>query len=122
MSWGTNNLGSAGQGWGTNNLGSSGGGFSGQDWATVIGAGAGGANTALGSLAQTAASKREAREAQRRTLYRLYQNALKRRLSTFREGQEYSGDMADAQSEQLKDIARGFAGSLKGSTGRLKNV
>lgn len=88
------------------------------DWAQIISSAAGGYSSAMDSAAKYAGTKREAKEAKRRTLANLMNSAMKRNRSMFRKGQEYSDEMNDYQSNALQQMARGFVESLQGSTGR----
>lgn len=88
------------------------------DWAKIIeGAGAG-AGSALQGAAQYANTKEEAKEAKRRTLANLMNNAMKRNRALFRTGQDYQDEMNDFQTQALQQVARGFVEALQGSTGR----
>ena len=88
------------------------------DWSQIIqGAGAG-AGSAMQGAAQFANTKQEAKEAKRRTLANLMNNAMKRNRALFRTGQDYQDEMNDFQSQALQQVARGFVDSLQGSTGR----
>jgi hypothetical protein len=84
------------------------------DWAQIISAAGQGAGAGAQSAAQHATSKKEAREAKRRTLANLLNQALARNQNLFRVGQEYSGEMADTQSQNLQNMARGFVNALQG--------
>ena len=87
-----------------------------QDWAQVISGAGQGAGSAMQSNAANAGSRVEAKEAKRRTLANLLNQALKRNQGLFRMGQDHSDDMNDFQSQAMQQVARGFADSLKGST------
>ena len=88
-----------------------------KDWASIISGAGQGASQALQSASQYATSKQEAKEAKRRTLANMMNQAMKRNQNLFRVGQENSNDMNDFQSHALQVVARGFIESLKGSTG-----
>lgn len=90
-----------------------------QDWSQIITGAGQGANSAMSGASSSANSKKEAKEAKRRTLANLLNAALKRNQGLFRVGQEYADDMNDYQSQALQNVARGFVGSLQGSTGRM---
>ena len=68
-------------------------------------------------MSANANSKREAKEAKRRTLANLLNSSLKRNQNLFRMGQEHSDDMNDFQSQAVQQVARGFVDALQGSTG-----
>ncbi len=88
------------------------------DWATVISGIGKGAGTAMQGNVAAANSKKEAKEAKRRTLANLMNSAMKRNAGLFRIGQENQDEMNDFQSQALQQIARGFVESLHGATGR----
>ena len=69
-------------------------------------------------MAANASSKREAKEAKRRTLANLFNSALKRNRNLFNMGQEHVDDLNDFQSQAIQQVARGFVDALQGSTGR----
>lgn len=89
-----------------------------QDWSTIISGVGQGAGSAMQSASANAGSRAEAKEAKRRTLANLLNQALKRNQGLFRLGQDHSDDMNDFQSQAMQQVARGFADSLKGSTQR----
>lgn len=86
------------------------------NWATILSGAGMGATSALQGMGANANSKMEAKEAKRRTLANLLNQALKRNQSLFRNGQEHGDDMNDFQSQALQQVARGFVESLNGST------
>lgn len=88
-----------------------------KDWATVIQGVGEGTGSAMQGASAYAQSKKEAKEAKRRTLANLLNAALKRNQGLFRMGQEHSDDMSDFQTQAMQQVARGFAESLQGSTG-----
>jgi hypothetical protein len=88
------------------------------DWSQIISGAGAGASNAMQGAAGLAQSKREAREAKRRTLSNLLNQSLKRNAGLFRVGQEYSDEMNDYQAQAMQQMARGFVESLQGSTGR----
>lgn len=94
----------------TNNAASSSWG-SPQNWSTVISGASQGATSAI-------QSKKDAKEAKRRTLANLMNQAMRRNAGLFTAGQEYGDEMNDFQSQALQQIARGFVNALQGSTGR----
>jgi hypothetical protein len=98
---------------------SSGGGFGAADWASVLAGITNGASSAMKyqPTSGMATNSREAREAKRRTLSQLLNQALTRNQGLFRVGQQHGGEGADTKSQALQNAARGFIGSLQGSTG-----
>lgn len=86
-----------------------------QDWSQIIAGGAQGAGSAMQSATAYANSKKEAKEAKRRTLANMLNQALKRNQGLGRMGQEHQDEMNDYQSQALQQIARGFSESLQGS-------
>lgn len=87
-----------------------------QDWMAIIQGASQGAGSALQSVAANANSKKEAKEAKRRTLANLLNTALRRDRALFRMGQEHSDEMNDYQSQAMQQVARGFVEALQGST------
>ena len=92
--------------------------YSSINWADVISAGGKGASSALQGRSAEASSKREAKEAKRRTLANIMNSSIGRSRDLFNMGQEHSNDMNDFQSQAIRQIAQGFVQSLQGSTGR----
>jgi hypothetical protein len=88
-----------------------------QDWSSIISGGGQGASSAMQGATAYANSKKEAKEAKRRTLANLMNQAMKRNQGLFRLGQEHSDDMNDFQSQAMQQVARGFVEALQGSTG-----
>lgn len=95
----------------------SGGYGSAADWSQIIAAAGKGAGQGMQGAAAYANSKREAKEAKRRTLANLLSQSLKRNQGLFRAGQEHQDDMNDFQSQAVQQVARGFVDALQGSTG-----
>ena len=87
------------------------------DWSSIISGATQGAGSALQGISSAANSKREAKEAKRRTLSNLLSQAIKRNRNLFRSGQEHANDMGDFQSQAMQQVARGFVDALQGSTG-----
>jgi hypothetical protein len=87
------------------------------DWSQIISSAGQGAGNAMQGSNAYANSKQEAKEAKRRTLANLLNNAMKRNQNLFRMGQEHQDDMNDFQSQAMQQMARGFVDSLQGSTG-----
>lgn len=98
------------------NAGNSGGGSS-ADYAQIISNLGQGASAALQANAAGQGSRKEAKEAKRRTYANLLNQALKRNQGLFRAGQEHSDEMSDYQSQALQQIARGFVESMQGMNG-----
>lgn len=96
---------------------STGGYGSAKDWAQIIRAGGEGASSAMQGATANATSKKEAKEAKRRTLANMMSQAMKRNQGLFKVGQEHADDMNDFQSQAIQQVARGFVNALKGSTG-----
>ncbi len=88
-----------------------------QDWASIISGAGQGVGSAMQGASAYATSKQEAKEAKRRTLANLLNQAMKRNQGMFRTGQEHQDDMNDFQSQAMQQMARGFVDSLQGSTG-----
>jgi hypothetical protein len=88
------------------------------DWSKIIQGSGEGARSSFEGAAQKANTKAELREAKRRTLANLMNQAMKRNRGLFRNGQEHGDEMNDFQSQALQQVARGFAEALQGSTGR----
>lgn len=88
-----------------------------QDWATIISGAGQAAGSAMQGASAYANSKKEAKEAKRRTLANLLNQAMKRNQGLFRVGQEHSDEMTDFKSQALQQVANGFVQSLNGSTG-----
>lgn len=88
-----------------------------KDWAAIISGAGQGASSAMQGATANATSKQEAKEAKRRTLANLMNQAMKRNRGLFRVGQEHADDMNDFQSQALQQVARGFVDALQGSTG-----
>ena len=95
-------------------------GFSGENWATVIGGAGQGAANVLGSMSQTVNSKKEAKENKRRTLSKLMNNALNRKLKLLKEKHKYANELNDIKQNDIQDVARGFVDSFSGSTKRTR--
>ncbi len=91
-------------------------GFGGQNWANIISGVGQGAQSALGGMSANANSRKEAREAKRRTLADLLNRAMKRDMAMYRTGQDYADEGADYQSQALQQVAKGFVSALNGSS------
>ena len=89
---------------------------SGNEWAQILSGAGQGASSAMQGASSYANSKKEAREAKRRTLANLLSQAMKRDQGLFRVGQENADEMNDFQSRAMQQVARGFVESLQGST------
>lgn len=88
-----------------------------KDWASIISGAGQGASSSMQGATAYANSKKEAKEAKRRTLANLMSQAMKRNQGLFRVGQENADDMNDFQSQAIQQVARGFVDALQGSTG-----
>lgn len=87
-----------------------------KDWSQIISGAGQGAGSAMQGATQNATSKMEAKEAKRRTLANLFNQAQKRKNAMFRMGQEHSDEMSDFQSQAMQQVAKGFVDALQGST------
>lgn len=87
------------------------------DWSTIISGAGQGAGSAIQGAAAYANSKAEAKEAKRRTLANLLNQALKRNQGLHRVGQEHADEMNDFQTQAMQQVARGFVDAMQGSTG-----
>jgi hypothetical protein len=85
-------------------------------WAQILSSAGQGASSAMQGATNNATNKLEAKEAKRRTLSNLLNQALKRNQGLFRIGQEHSDEMNDFQSQAMQQMARGFVDALNGST------
>ena len=85
-----------------------------KDWAKIIGSAGKAAGKSMQDQSSAAQTKMAAKEKKRRTIANLLNQALKRKQSMFRAGQEYGGEMADTQSQALQNVAKGFIQSLRG--------
>lgn len=88
------------------------------DVSKILSSGSKGATNAMQSAASFATSKKEAKEAKRRTIANLLNQALKRNQSLFRLGQDYNDEMNEHQANAMQQAARGFTESLHGYTKR----
>jgi hypothetical protein len=87
------------------------------DWAQILSGAGQGASSAMQGATANATNKMEAKEAKRRTLANLLNQALKRNQGLFRVGQEHSDEMRDYQSQALQQLARGFIESMPNTIG-----
>ena len=87
------------------------------DWAQIISSTGQGVGSAMQGATQNANNKLEAKEAKRRTLANLLNQALKRNQGLFRVGQEHSDEMKDFQTQAMQQMARGFVEAMQGTTG-----
>ena len=87
------------------------GGFKPLDWARLI------SDTAV-SGSKSIGSKKEAKQAKKKTYAELLRNAMKRNVDLYRSGSAFSQDVVDYQNQALQEIARGFADSMRGATTR----
>jgi len=91
-----------------------------RDWLDVVSGAVEGAGSGLKSATAFATSKKEAKEAKRRTLANLLSQAMKRNQGLSEADTEHQSDMKDFQSQVLQNSARGFANAMQGSTRRRK--
>lgn len=89
-----------------------------QDWARIIEGVGQGAQSAMQGTAQHAGSRKEAREAKRRTLANMLSQQMKRRQGMSRAGSEYTNELNDYQTQAMQNVAKGFADAISGGTGR----
>ena len=78
----------------------------------ISGVGQGAAN-AMQGYAALASSKKEAKEAKRKTLANLLKQSLNRSQGIFKTGKNYKNEMKDYQAQLMQDIARNFVGASK---------
>lgn len=83
------------------------------DWMEIFKGGAEGTRSSLEGAAKFASSRKEAKEARRRTLANLKNKAAKRSHAAFRSGQDYNEDAADLKSQSIQQMARDFVNALK---------
>lgn len=88
-----------------------------QDWAEILSGAGQGTSSAMQGASAYAGTKRESKEAKRRTMANLLNSALRRNQNAFRLGQGYTDEMNDFQSQAMQQMARGFVEALQGSTG-----
>lgn len=100
-----------------NDSGSGSGYGSASDWSQIISGAGQGAGSAMQGATEYANNKLEAKEAKRRTLANLLNQALKRNQGLFRVGQEHSDEMKDYQSQAMQQMAKGFVEAMQGTTG-----
>ena len=87
-----------------------------RDWSTIISGAGEGASSAFKGATANATNKLEAKEAKRRTLSNMLNQALKRNQGLFRVGQEHADEMSDFQAQSMQNVARQFVEALQGST------
>lgn len=85
------------------------------DWANVLGGMAKGVQSAS-PPAMSSFSPKDAKEAKRRTIANLINQALRRDQSVAQAQQGYSNDVSDYQAQALQQLARGFTSAMQGST------
>ena len=88
-----------------------------KDWSKLVSGAGTGAAQAIEGLAKKAQTKKELKEAKRRTLANLLNQALQSEQGLFQVGQNYNEDIADTRNQSLQQTARGFIDALSGSTG-----
>lgn len=82
-------------------------------WSKIISSASNAASSAMQGQSAMANSKREAKQAKKRTVANLLNSALSRNQNLFRLGQEHEDDINDYQTQALRRVARGFVGSLR---------
>lgn len=87
------------------------------EWAGVVKDTTNSAANSLQSASAYANSKKEAKEAKRRTLANLLNQSLKRNQNLYQIGQDHTDNMNDYQSQAMQQVARGFVEAMQGSTG-----
>jgi hypothetical protein len=87
-----------------------------KDWTTILAGVGEGAQSATKGNAAHKQNKEDARQAKRRTLANLMNQAMRRNAALSRAGRENSDDLSDYKSQALQQVARGFVESMKGST------
>ena len=85
------------------------------EWAKIIEGIGHGAGTAMQGLSTNAKSKMTAKEAKRRTLANLLNQAIKRDRGLYKAKQEHGDEMRDFQSQALQKMAQNFVQSSPGS-------
>lgn len=91
-------------------------GFGADNWATLIASVGQGIEKGMAGGDKIIASKKEAKEAKRRTLADMLNRAMKRDLAMYRTGQEYQDETRDYQSQAMQQVAKGFVDALRGTT------
>lgn len=94
-------------------------GLSSGDWAQILSSAANAAGQGFNQAASGAGSKREAKEAKRRTVADFLRKALNRNQALFRTSQEYGNEMNQQSGDAMQQVAQGFVNAFKGST--IKN-
>lgn len=92
--------------------------FGSGDWAKIFQGVQSGAEGGMNSAKQNQMSKRDVKEAKRRMMANLLNNALKRDRDMFEMSQDYGDTQTNFKNDALRQMARGFVGALQGSTGR----
>jgi hypothetical protein len=88
-----------------------------RDWSQIIAQGAKGATSGMQGNAQNVNSRREAKEAKRRTLANMLNKSLRRNQDLFKAQQNYGGEMTDLKSQAMQQLAKGYAEALQGTSG-----
>jgi hypothetical protein len=86
-----------------------------KDWTQIIAGVGQGAGSAIQGTYKSGQSKKEAKEAKKRTLANLLNSAMRRNQALFRAGQEYGDETSDYRAKSLQNVARGFVDSLHGA-------
>src|SRR5260221_6183277 len=82
------------------------------DWSKVIQGISQGAGSAMQASSASNASKKDIKEAKRRTLANILNQAMKRDRNLFRAKQEHADEMKDYQNQALMQMAKSFAQGL----------
>jgi hypothetical protein len=90
------------------------------DYGKIISGAGEAAKAAMGSATALATSKREAKEARRRTVANLLNQRLKRKQNLKHAGQEHSREMENLRGDALQEAAKGYIESLKGISGETR--
>lgn len=93
-------------------------GFGARNWADVISGIGQGVGSSMKGNADMIKTKEDAREQKRRTLADILNRSMRRDLSLYQSGQNYTDETNDTQSQVMQQIARGFVDALRGSTRR----
>lgn len=97
---------------------SGGGGGNAGEWSTLIKGIQSGAEGGMNSANQNQMSRKDVKEAKRKMMAKLLNNALKRDRDMFEMSQDYGDTQTNYKNDALRQMARGFVGALQGSTGR----
>ena len=90
------------------------------EWFNVIGKASEGASKARKSKDDYEQIKKELKEKKRNTLANLLSQSANRSQSASHLESDYGNEMADVKGDSMKEVARGFAQALSGSTRRRR--